>query len=328
MNIFLTYDYELFFGEPAGSAEKCILEPTRRLNEVAKKHKVGFTYFVDVGYIIALEKFMPNHPTLEIDYEKIIGQIKELLLTGSDVQLHIHPHWEASYYDGKKWVMVVDGHYKLADFSAKDIDRIVTTYKQKLETIIGKSVHSFRAGGWCLQPFSDVRETFKKNKIKYDTTVFQGGYFKTKHYYFDFRNAPKKGKYCFENDLCIEQKDGFFTEYPIGGWYYNPLFYWNLYVRGRLNPKDHKMIGDGNYIPQPGRKWKNLTQPNWNHVCSDGYFTKKLRQITRNYSKSGRTDMVIIGHPKCLTNFGLKKLDEYIEFAKNKHSFKVFRELE
>lgn len=327
MNLFLTYDYELFFGKPAGSVEKCIIEPTNKLIALAEKHRIGFTYFVDVGYLIALEKYMKEFPALTSDYELVVNQIHRLLSLGNDVQLHIHPHWEASYYDGKEWVMLVDGYYKLSDFSDEDAQKIITTYKATLEEIINRKVHSFRAGGWCLQPFSQVKDVFKNEGIKFDSTVFQGGYFETKHYYFDFRNAPNKGKYRFEDDLCVENDSGYFTEYPIGGWYYNPLFYWNLYVRGRLNPKDHKMIGDGNYVPQPGRKWKNLTQPNWNHVSSDGYFTQKLKKITKSYAKKGRTDMVIIGHPKCLTNYGLQKLDEYIAFAKKKHRFKTFIDL-
>jgi hypothetical protein len=317
MKVHITFDYELFFGQPTGSVEKCILEPTEELIRIAEKHKVGFTYFVDVGYLIALERFMKDHPNLEKDYTNIINQLRRLIAKGNDIQLHIHPHWEKANYNGKDWMIDAAGNYKLDDFSDDEIARIVKTYKTKLEDVSQKQTPLYRAGGWCLQPFSRVKEIFKQNNINIDSTVFQGGYYETEHYYFDFRNAPMKGKYNFEDDLCKEDENGFFTEYPIGGWKYNPLFYWNLYIRGRLNPKAHKMIGDGNFIPQPGRKWKNLTSSNWNHVSCDGYFASKLKKVTSHYHKKGRTNLVIIGHPKSQTEFSFKKLDDFLSWAKH-----------
>ena len=320
-------DYELFFGKPAGSAEKCILEPTNLLIELAQKHKIGITYFVDVGYLIQLEKQMNDFPELKQTYLEVTGQLKNLLSKGNDVQLHIHPHWEKSYYDGKEWVMIVDECYKLTDFSGEEITEIVSRYKKKLENIIDRKVNAFRAGGWCLQPFSKVKTALKNAGIRYDSSVFQGGYFKTEHYYFDFRNAPMKGCYNFEDDLCEEEEQGSFTEYPIGGWKYNPLFYWRLYIKGRLRPDLHKMIGDGMFIPQPGRKYKNLVSSNWNHVSCDGYFASKLTKITNYYSKKERSDLVIIGHPKGMTKYSLLKIDEFIGQAKKEHNFKTFNDL-
>lgn len=318
MIIHFTFDTELFFGDPTGSVDKCIIEPTEKLIQIAIKHGVAFTYFMDVGYILALERFLSKHPQLEKDYEKVVTLIHKLIKHGNNVQLHIHPHWEKSEFDGEKWIINAKGNYKLDDFSDVEIAHIVNKYKSKLEEITGQSASIYRAGGWCLQPFHRVKEVFKANNIRIDSTVYQGGFYETEHYYFDFRNAPMKGKYRFEDDLCEEVQNGFFTEYPIGGWKYNPLFYWNLYVRGRLNPQMHKMLGDGNFIPQPGRKWKNLTQSNWNHVSCDGYFSQRLKNICAYYHKEGRSNLVIIGHPKSQTQFSLKKLDEFLSWAKKK----------
>ena len=148
MNIYLTFDYELYFGERTGSARNCILHPTQLLKEVADKHKIKLVQFVDVGYIIKLEEFKTSHPELEEDYQSITKQIKQLYQEGHDIQLHIHPHWEDSFYRDGKWHIVAN-RYKLADFDAQNIDRIVTTYKQKLESLTTTdSIFAFRAGGW------------------------------------------------------------------------------------------------------------------------------------------------------------------------------------
>jgi hypothetical protein len=315
MIIHFTFDTELFFGDPTGSVDSCIINPTEKLIQIANKHEVGFTYFLDVGYILALERYLQDFPQLEVDYNKMLALIQKLIQYGNNVQLHIHPHWEKSEFNGKKWIINAKGNYKLDDFSDAEIAQIVRSYKLKLEEITGQPAPIYRAGGWCLQPFDRVKEVFKLNNITTDSTVYQGGFYETEHYFFDFRNAPMKGKYRFEDDLCKEDKHGFFTEYPIGGWKYSPLFYWRLYALGRLDPTNHKMLGDGNFIPQPGRKWKNLTHSNWNHVSCDGYFAQRLKRITKHYQNEGRSNMVVIGHPKSQTHYSLKKLDLFLSWA-------------
>ena len=45
MQIHISFDYELFFGNASGSAQKCILEPTQKLIDIATKHKVPFIFF-------------------------------------------------------------------------------------------------------------------------------------------------------------------------------------------------------------------------------------------------------------------------------------------
>ncbi|SFT36377.1 Polysaccharide deacetylase [Lishizhenia tianjinensis] len=327
MNIFLTLDYELFFGNPTGSVEKCILEPTERLLNISRKYGVGMTYFVDIGYLLAMEREMIHFPQLQHDYNLVVDQLHKIIAEGSDVQLHIHPHWEDCNYTPEGWNMITHLHYKLDDFPEEEIYPLVKRYKEKLEEIIGRKVNSFRAGGWCLQPFSKVEKAFQELGIKYDTTVFQGGKFSSEHYAFDFTSAPNKGRYQFQSVLTHENPEGYFTEIPIGGMKYHPLFYWQLYGWGRVRPSRHKMLGDGNFIAQPGRKQKHLTKSSWNHISMDGYFASKLKSATRKFAKSGRTDLVVIGHPKSMTEFSFERLERYIQAMQKKHEFLTFKDL-
>lgn len=46
---------------------------------------------------------------------------------------------------------------------------------------------------------------------------FQGGHYETEHYYFDFREAPMKGEYRFEDDLCKEVNKRLFYGVPNWG---------------------------------------------------------------------------------------------------------------
>lgn len=328
VNVFLTYDYELFFGEHTGSVEKCLIQPTERLLQISKEHSVPMTFFVDVGYLIKLEEFAVKHPELQRDREKVLNQIEQMIQSGNDVQLHIHPHWEKSYYSEGKWVVVTDGAYKLADFSDEEIRSIVTRYKKYIDNLIGRETSTFRAGGWCIQPFDRLEKIFRELDLIYDSSVFPGGSFTSPHYDFDFTKAPKKARYRFDSDVCEEVENGYFTEFPISSWRYSPLFYWRLYILGRLFPARHKMLGDGKFLSQPGRKTSVLTNFTWNHVSSDGFYASKLNRCIRSFSERGFSDMVIIGHPKSMTLFSFEQLEKFIGNWYNKHSFITFRDLD
>jgi len=327
MNVFLTFDYELFFGSDTGTVDKCMIEPTRELLKMSREHNAPMTFFVDIGYLICLEKHMEHFPVLKEDYNKVIIQIGEILESGSDVQLHIHPHWEKSVYDGEKWKIVTAGCYKLSDFEDQEIERIVTQYKARLDQLTGRKSHAFRAGGWCIQPFHRLEKVFMKLGLKYDTSVFPGGYFEAGEYAFDFRNAPSKSVYLFQDDVCKEEKRGFFTEYTIGSYRYSPLFYWKLYAWGRLNPADHKMIGDGIFMSQPGRKKQVLTHFTWNHASTDGFYVTKMRTITRKALGAKQENLVFIGHPKSATYYSLRKLEAYLEEFRTACTFQTFSQL-
>ena len=225
MNVFLTFDYELFFGSKSGSIQKCIIEPTEKLIEISKKHNVFFTFFVDAGFLVSLKLNIGKFPNLQNEYDSVCNNIQRLESEGHSIQLHIHPHWEKSYYDGQKWVFNVDGCYALSDFSDDMIEKIVLNYKNELQSIIKEPISSFRAGGLAVQPFSKIRAALLDNEILIDSSVLNLCYKKTASYQFDFRTSPNKGRYSFNKDVCKEEK-GDFWEFPIAGWKYSRFFYW------------------------------------------------------------------------------------------------------
>lgn len=326
MKVFLTLDYELYFGEKYGTVEQCMLQPTRELMKISKATGACMTFFIDVGFIIRLEEAVKEHPQLQGDLDGIINQITQLVAEGHDCQLHIHPHWEDSFYDGKQWQIKVD-RYKLADFSDEEVDRIVREYHGCLSRLTGKKIDSYRAGGWCLQPFSKVRKPFEVLGIRKDSTVFPGGHFESEHYFYDFRNCPDKSRWTFSDDLVKEQ-NGPFLELPISSKKTGPLFFWELFGWGRINPKDHKPIGDGYPIPTPGARKKMLTKGMLHSVSLDGYFAKQLPKALRQLERSGKEDMVVIGHPKACTWYSLKQLKKFIERHKDQHQFLTFADVE
>jgi hypothetical protein len=260
------------------------------------------------------------------EYDLVFGQIKTLVAEGHDCQLHIHPHWEDSIHNGTDWVMNTN-RYKLIDFSDEEIEKIVLEYQQILKSITQKPVNVYRAGGWCLQPFSRIQKAFEKANLKLDSSVFVGGKFTSGNYYYDFTKTPQKSIWKFSNDLCVEDPNGAFLEYPISSYKYSSLFFWKLFLNGRLDPKNHKPIGDGFPMPAPGQRKKMLTSGMLLSASCDGYFATKLDAVLKQNQTLGYNEMVVLGHPKALTHFALKKLEQFVTRHKNKHTFSTFTEV-
>lgn len=322
MQVILTFDYELFFGTDTGSVQKCMIEPTDRLLEIAAKHRIPMVFFVDVGFLIKLNEYQAQYPNLQQDLEQIKAQIRRMQELHCEVQLHIHPHWEKSVYDGTKWIIVTDGSYKLSDFPDVEAEAIVRTYHRFLSALTTQKITTYRAGGWCIQPFNQVEHVFRELEITMDSTVFPGGKFESEHYHFDFTNvAPFTSPYRFQSDVTKPDPAGYFLEIPIASWEFSPLFYWKLYALGRLNPVDHKMIGDGSFLAQPGRKKSVLLNKTWNHVSSDGYYASQLEKQLTYYRSKHVSTFVVIGHPKGMTRFSLKALEKFVAKTKQEVEF-------
>jgi hypothetical protein len=320
MNIYLSFDYEIYFGENSGTVHKCIVYPTSELIRIAEKYDARFSFFVDCGFLIKLNKYRKSYPQLESDYTAIVRQLTYLSRTGHDIQLHIHPHWEDSYYDGKKWIMNVS-RYKLSDFDESQIEDIVYRYKKELTDITGKEVFAFRAGGWCLQPFDKIKNAFIKHQVTLDSTVFKNGFYKSENYHYDFRDAPDKDLYRFENDPTQENKTGFFMEMPIATIRNSPLFFWRLFLLGRKNPYFHKPLGDGRAMAAKGYRKKLLTSFSNNPVSVDGYNARLLGTALKQCIKKKFNHFVIIGHPKALSRYSLQKIEQFIAKNNAQHHF-------
>ena len=312
----ITFDYELFFGAASGSVNKCIIEPTNHLFEMASKHNVKFVFFVDAGYLWHLKKYLHIESCLK-DFNLISEQLKRLNLAGHEIALHVHPHWEDSLYENSSWKMNVS-RYKLSDFKESEIEQIITKYHQTLIDITGKRCQSFRAGGWCIQPFSNIKNALIKNSIFVDSSVYKNGYHQFTAQSYDFRNAPDKTEWRFNDDECIEQSNGKFTEIAITPNLLSPVFFFNLYLRMKLNPHKFKPMGDGSWLKDKHKIYKQFYSLTNHFACCDGFFASRLKSILINLEKEKKDRMLILGHPKSMAKCSFQYLDEFIKFSLNK----------
>ena len=317
--ILITLDYELFFGK-SGSTDKCIVEPTERLLSILDKHNIKVSFFVDSGYILKLKEYMQNFDVLKKDYDLITQQIQKLSKEGHDIQLHIHPHWEDSIYDGKQWVFNTN-RYKLSDFSEIEIDDVVRRYSIVLEEITNIKPTVFRAGGWCIQPFDKMANALKKYGIRIDSTVYYNGKNTTSEKSFDFTDASQKDNWRFSNDPLIEEEDGCFLEIPISAVKTTPFFYFKFIFNKLFGGDNHKAIGDGSAITNSKKQiLELLLKPSYSVASIDGYKASLLNRC----AKQNKEQLVLIGHPKAFTPFSLNSLETFISTRRNDSLFTTY----
>lgn len=314
MNIFITLDYELFFGRNSGTQERSIIQPTNRLLDVLGKYGVKASFFVDSGYLLKLEQYRKGFPLLESDYQNIVEQLRRLSSDGHDIQLHIHPHWEDSYYDGDRWVIDTT-RYRIHDFSKDDVVDLIRRYKNVLTSLTGTEPFAYRAGGWCIQPFKHLMDALRLNNVWLDSTLFQNGKNDSDTHFFDFMGMPDKTMWRFENDPLIENPHGYFTEIPISSYRVSPLFFWKLAFYKKFGSDKHKSFGDGSAAGGSRLdKLRMLTRYTDSVVSIDGYKASYLsKSFVQFLKKSDHSNFVIIGHPKAMSEYSLDRLEQFIQ---------------
>lgn len=311
MKHIITFDYELFFGSDSGSVDNCILRPTERLETLLNSYNIKATFFVDVGYLVRAEELKCDLDSIN----NVKAQIQQLHLDGHDIQLHIHPHWQESTWEQGKWYFNLS-KYKLSDFSIEEAAKIIRRYSSALRDLIDVHPVAFRAGGWCIQPFSHFSSALYEAGIRIDSTVYIGGKNASAIQGFDFHDAPSLPYWRFENDPLEVDSKGSFIELPISSASINPLFFWRLAIIRMLGRKRHSSFGDGSAVSMSRMQLKHLlTRPSSSVASIDGYKSRLLPYFRRQHAAlfGKQAPFVLIGHPKSTSPYSFSKLKAYLD---------------
>ncbi|MFN5422929.1 MAG: hypothetical protein ACK5AO_06665 [bacterium] len=326
MHIHISLDYELFLKDPGGDIVKSLIEPTRRLNLILEKHGLKAIYFVDAGYMSALNRQKSDFASLKSDYEKLVSQLVGLNTYGHEIGLHIHPHWEDTFFDGEKW-MVDLKRYKLADFDPNSAYEIFKQYHAILQSHTAHKIVSYRAGGWCLEPFSSIRSAMRECGISIDSTVYLGGMKQTATHSYDFTGYPRKDIWRFEKHPSIEEKDGFFTEIPSTSYTLQPFVFWRLMLNTVVRQINNNNAGHG-VKPSFKEVLTKLFFPTNEAVSIDSVKSNSLMKAFRAAEINRNTHFCVIGHPKCFTEETYRNVNEFVNYALAQgHRFSTFREI-
>lgn len=318
----ITLDYELGMGSHTGTPEKCLIEPVTRLVEMVDKFGVKINVFVDAAYLLQLRKLKEEYPQLAKDYESVTNHLKQLDKEGHAIQLHLHPQWLYSSYDGGKWYLDFN-HYKLSDMPLEDQKVLIKEGTALLNSLVSKKVTAFRAGGYSVENFPQLYDTFLTAGITIDSSVYRGNQAKGKYNEYDYRHVPKKTSWKFLNNHKAENNEGEMMEYPISTIVVQAVRYLlNKRAKHREfnDIQESKTVwGDGVSLGAPGGKFHKVIRK------IEMLFGKKAirasieqsEDLEKVYAYSCKhykgNDFVIIGHPKAISPYNIAVLERFIQ---------------
>lgn len=339
LNVCLTFDYELFFGENYYSPDDVLFQPTDCLIKLLEKSGVSATFFVDIcSYIRSKELGQEDYAS---NFEK---QIRDMLLHGQDVQLHIHPHWYDSTIDEGKWHFS-NKRYRLQQFEKKDEEGLNCNYiisdcllnLEKIAKTVDPSYQciAFRAGGFCFQPHSEIAKALISRGIKVDSSIplmtscssTTNNYdYKKKLPYVNWHISP-------EEDWWEDSNQESLYEIPIGTETKNiPLFLF----RRAFAPNTIKIKKNikGSFMKSDQLLSQSLSSKildyllGYNLLSLDsyraGFLFSQLKRFKRKHDCSKKdSSIAIIGHPKLIDALYLENLKRFIGFVNDDRNIKL-----
>jgi hypothetical protein len=301
--LIISQDYELFFHR-SGTIDKCLFEPCDALLRSARKIGYRITFYVDAGMLCRMRSFAPRHKHLSTEFDRIRTHLTSIVHAGHDIGLHIHPHWEDTQLVQGDWEFA-NTRYQLRDFSRGEAADIVTRYAETLREICGMNPASYRAGGFCIEPFDVVGPWLKKAGIDVDSSVVPGAYLQDRDKGFDFRTAPAEDWWYFDRSPAIASQQGDFLEIPITSQKLPFSYYWRRMARRLGNTSAAHTFGNGS-PRRIGRREVLRRLAGLSRTAEVSVDDPKASELERLAGRlPARRICHIMGHPK---NLSLKSL--------------------
>lgn len=321
MDLIITFDYELF-GDGTGDVFTHVVEPTTKILNICEMQNIKVVIFFEVlEYLKLKEEWDKGNRMgyLVNPIEAIKNQIQNAALKGHDIQLHIHPQWQNAKYENGKWILDFS-NWRLGDFKGGGLGvrELIKECKESLEALIKPVLPNYeciglRAGGYNIMPSKDVCSAMQSLGIKFDSSVYPGGYENTSLSAYDYRQVPISLDYWWGESedirLISNFKEGV-VEIPI---FSLPIPRWKrLFTWQKIRTL---MLGQNNAISSLtmekfGKKsfkdkilYLFKTEATTWDVC---LFSKTLHRSFFKYIETNlvgkRKSYVLIGHPKSLVD--------------------------
>lgn len=335
VDLILTADYEVW-GNGDGCVEKCVIEPSERMMDIAERHGARITFFLDVCEYWAFDT-VESEGGFDAQYKPatmIREQLRDAVGRGHDVQLHLHPQWlnyeklsnHSWKLDFRYWRLpdinnYHDGSWNVQKLLNTGINTLNDLFKPVNENY---KVIAFRAGAWCIQPESEVIKAIRKEGLIIDSTVAPGISNTAAPNYYDFSKIEMQSNWQIGDHLHEKGKSGIY-EIPIATAKIG--FLKRLHgVYSKFSWKDGifpdgctRRTGDKNYIEKLSQASKRLMTNQASMLnYSDGTSLAELKTITNKILKKYEANglylpLVAISHPK---TFGMSNsLHEFLNWT-------------
>ena len=222
-SICLTEDHEVF-GNGTGDVRRHIIEPAARMAGVCEQFGMPLTVFFEAEEYLtfgrereALKAAWKYDPA-----EELRSQAIDLVRRGHDLQLHLHPEWVGSRFEGGRWILQPD--HSTVD-SLFVTQQEVSDYLGERKAVIDgfyeaagstRRVTAYRCGAFCAQPGRKLLRAMAELGIVIDSSAVKGMVRKDDHVHLDFTGAPADRRHWrVATDVAVEDMAGRVTEIPI-----------------------------------------------------------------------------------------------------------------
>lgn len=318
--LLITFDYELFLGKRSGTVENCMIKPTDLALDVLRENNIQHAiFFVDTTCLL---KMQGQNENTKKDLEKVKKQLVAILKSGHYVFPHLHPHWlDAKYLDNiNQWDLSDITRYRLHKLDINEIERLLEGSINMISSIqkeagVNYPIDTYRAGGWCLQPFEKLRASFLKFGLKNDFSVLHGFSNNNENCYYDYSKVPADITYKFNNDVTVKDASGPFTEFTISSIEISPTaqIYGRLLNKFLAYTKDLN-FGDG--ISNSLSADKQAEKSKKEMVSIELLNAAKLGAYIQFFDSNKY--MQFISHPKMISPHNLKTFRKFLKHASKK----------
>ena len=335
--LLFTLDYEIH-GNGDGNPLSLMVEPTRRLIDLLEKYGQRVTIMADIAEILAFRRYFEKTGRDDFHVLEVESQLRDAILRGHDVQLHVHSSWFKAEWNGKKWDQFVD-EYNLAALPENRIDEMVgqcVDYLQNLLSCVRPDykVWLFRAANWSMMPTENLYHVLMKHGIVADTSVYKGGV-QGGNVCYDYREAwsnllsyPASGENI--NLMAHVGQDGVLTEYPI---YTEMRPFWSfvtpirVFRMARAKVHKHKPsasfdrstkeIGNANNRELTIRSFfrKSPWKMDFNQATGEQLVAAMKRIMSLDIKDRDTVDVVLIGHSKSFLHYNERSFTKFLKWV-------------
>ena len=322
--LIITFDYELFLGSESGSVSRCQIIPTEELRQTLNRYGLKGIFFVDTTHLLRLRELKNDHPKVQEDWDMIGNQLAQLVEEGHYVYPHLHPHWLDAEYnpEANQWKLTNYQKYRFAKISDEERAYVFDQSVEVLKEMIPHAdyrIEGYRAGGWCIQPFSDFLPFFQKHGIYGEFSVLKGRIAHTTTVDFDFSQV-KENIYPFSEDVCTRDENGDFVELTISSVHIDATTRWKSKWLNRLlwRTKVGRSMGRG--VGAVQKVLKDVPNPEYadkEMVSIELLNLYKLPLYRRFLSQNDY--MHFISHPKMISKHNLAVFNRFLKEASEKY---------
>lgn len=311
--LILSTDYELFFYR-SGSVQRCLIDPGERLLEFAARHGMKMTFFVDTGMLRSLDRYAVTHHELAREAKVVRAQLRRIAAAGHELGLHIHPHWEDTRVVDGRWDFS-DTRYRLDLFSDVEVADLLEANFELLQALSDDPIVSYRAGGFCVDPFSRIAPMLSRLGIVIDSSVVSGAKLDDPVKGFDFSRTPDEAGWRFDDSPLQPNSDGGFREVAITPLRTGRFYFWGRLLNRLGGSRGGEHFGDGvsKAIGRDEVLRRLLGRSRVSELSMDDAKSQLLQHALRRQPQ--RQVWHVMGHPKLLSGRSLDHLGAFTSGA-------------